>query len=40
VIEIVPQWGDKGRRRIAVHVPKSGVTLEFDARGSCVSGCF
>jgi len=31
--------GDEGRRRIVVHVPKSGVTMEFDARGSCVSGC-
>jgi len=31
--------GDEGRGRIVVHVPKSGITMEFDARGSCVSGC-
>jgi len=26
-------------RRIRVHVPKSGITMEFDARGTCVNGC-
>ncbi len=26
-------------KRIRVHVPKSGITMEFDARGSCVNGC-
>jgi L-ascorbate metabolism protein UlaG (beta-lactamase superfamily) len=31
--------GSGGRGRIVVHVPKSGITMEFDARGSCVSGC-
>jgi L-ascorbate metabolism protein UlaG (beta-lactamase superfamily) len=31
--------GSEGRGRIVVHVPKSGITMEFDARGSCVSGC-
>jgi L-ascorbate metabolism protein UlaG (beta-lactamase superfamily) len=31
--------GDEDRGRIVVHVPKSGVMMEFDARGSCVSGC-
>jgi len=27
------------RKRIRVHVPKSGITMEFDARGTCVNGC-
>jgi len=27
------------RKRILVHVPRSGITMEFDARGSCVNGC-
>jgi L-ascorbate metabolism protein UlaG (beta-lactamase superfamily) len=27
------------RKRIQVHVPKSGITMEFDARGRCVNGC-
>ena len=27
------------RKRIRVHVPKSGITMEFDARGVCVNGC-
>jgi len=31
------QGGD--RRPVRVHVPRSGVTLEFDARGRCLSGC-
>ena len=30
---------DEGQGRIVVLVPKSGVMMEFDARGSCVSGC-
>ena len=29
---------DEGRG-IVVRVPKSGITMEFDARGTCVSGC-
>ena len=31
--------GDDHRRRIAVHVPLSGVTVEFDGNGKCVAGC-
>ena len=33
--------GDEGngRKRIRVHVPRSGITMEFDARGTCVNGC-
>jgi L-ascorbate metabolism protein UlaG (beta-lactamase superfamily) len=30
---------DGDHKRIRVHVPKSGITLEFDARGTCVNGC-
>jgi len=26
-------------KRIRVHVPKSGITMEFDARGTCLNGC-
>src|SRR6266446_160009 len=26
-------------RRIRVHVPKSGITMDYDARGTCVNGC-
>ena len=38
-VERTGRGDDQGHRRIVVHVPKSGVTMEFDARGSCVSGC-
>ena len=31
--------GAEGRGRVVVQVPKSGITMEFDARGSCVNGC-
>ena len=27
------------RKGIRVHVPRSGITMEFDARGTCVNGC-
>jgi len=28
-----------GRNRIAVHLPLSGITMDFDAKGRCVAGC-
>src|SRR5437867_3829444 len=31
------QGGD--HRRIRVHVPRSGITMDYDARGTCVNGC-
>ena len=33
----VPRPGD--HRRIRVHVPRSGITMDYDARGTCVNGC-
>jgi len=29
----------KGRGNIAVQLPLSGITMEFDGKGRCQSGC-